>query len=121
MGGAKRDEAPVSHAATSPRCHKENASTKHHRRVRLAVVVKATARQLDEPCDSLAIPQKNEKMRTKIYGCQHFEIAKSNASYLFWETPCHYLTFTWHFKMLMKCNANISIPGAMQNVNEMQL
>ena len=61
MGGAKRDEAPVSHAATSPRCHKENASMKHHRRVHLAVVVKATARQLDEPCDSLAIPQKNEK------------------------------------------------------------
>ena len=27
----------------------------------------------------------------------------------------------WHFEMLMKCNANISIPGAMQNVNEMQM
>ena len=39
----------------------------------------------------------------------------------FWESPCHYLTFIWHFEMLMKCNANISIPGAMRNVNEMQM
>ena len=39
-----------------------------------AVVVKATARQLDEPCDSLAIPPKNEKMRAKMYGCQHFKM-----------------------------------------------
>ena len=31
------------------------------------------------------------------------------------------LHYIWHFKMLMKCNANISIPGAMQNVNEMQM
>ena len=68
MGGAKQDEAPVSHAATSPRCHKENTWRKHHCRVHLAVVVKATSRQLDEPCDSLAIPPKNEKNE-----CQHFE------------------------------------------------
>ena len=39
-----------------------------------AVAVTATARQLNKPCDSLAIPPKNEKMRTKIYGCQHFEM-----------------------------------------------
>ena len=50
-----------------------------------------------------------------------FRNAKCNASYLFWESPCCYLTFIWHFEMLMKCNANISIPGAMQNVNEMQI
>ena len=74
MGGAKQDEAPVSHTTTSPHCHKENASRKHHRHVHLAVVVKATARQLNEPCDSLAIPSKMKKMRTKIYGCQHFEM-----------------------------------------------
>ena len=74
MGGTKQDEAPVSHAATSPCCHKENALRKHHRQVHLAVVVKATARQLDEPCDSLAVPQKMKKMRTKIYGCQHFKM-----------------------------------------------
>ena len=74
MGGAKQDEAPVGHAATSPHCHTENAWRKHHRRVHLAVVVKATARQLNNPCDSLAIPPKNEKMRTKIYGHQHYEI-----------------------------------------------
>ena len=74
MGGAKQDEAPVGHAATSPHCHKENAWREHHCRVHLAVAVKATTRQLDEPCDSLAIPPKNEKMRTKIYGCQHFKM-----------------------------------------------
>ena len=36
MGGAKQDEAPISHAAASPR-------------------------QLDEPCDCLAIPPKMKK------------------------------------------------------------
>ena len=56
MGGAKQDEAPVSHTTASPHCHKENAWRNHHHQVHLAVVVKATARQLDEPCDSLAIP-----------------------------------------------------------------
>ena len=60
MGGAKQDESPVGHTATSPRCHKENTWRKHHHRVHLAVVVKATARQLNEPCDSLEI-QKNKK------------------------------------------------------------
>ena len=66
----------VGHAAASPHHHKENAWRKHHRRVHLAVAVKVTARQLDKPCDSLAIPPppQNEKMRTKIYGCQHFEM-----------------------------------------------
>ena len=40
----------------------------HHRRT-------ATARQLDRPCECLAIPEKNEiKMRTEIYQCQHFEM-----------------------------------------------
>ena len=74
MGGAKQDKAPIGHAAASPHCHKENAWRKHHCRVHLAVVVKATARQLDEACDSLAIPPKNEKMRTNIYGCHYFEM-----------------------------------------------
>ena len=74
MGGTKQDKAPVGHAATYPHCHKENTWRKHHCQVHLAVVVKATARQLDKPCDSLAVPPKNEKMRTKIYGCQHFEM-----------------------------------------------
>ena len=58
--------------------HMENAWREHHHRVHLAVAVKATARQPNEPCDSLAIPPKNgekwEKMRTKIYGCQHFKM-----------------------------------------------
>ena len=80
MGGAKQDEAPVSHATASPCCHKENTWRKHHH---LAVVVKATARQLNKPCDSLAIPPpppppppppRMKKMRTKIYGCQHFKM-----------------------------------------------
>ena len=75
MGGTKQDEAPVGHATTSPCCHKENAWRYHHRQVHLAVAVKATARQLDGPCDSLAIPKKMKKMRTKIYGCQHFEMS----------------------------------------------
>ena len=48
--------APNGRTATSPHCHKENAWRKHHHEVHLVVVVKATARQLDEPCDSLAIP-----------------------------------------------------------------
>ena len=58
MGGAKQDEAPISHAATSPHCHEENTWRKHQCQVHLAVVVNATARQLNEPCDSLAIPPK---------------------------------------------------------------
>ena len=74
MGGAKQDEAPIGHAAAYPCCHKENTWRKHHHRVHLAVVVKATARQLNEPCDSLAVPHKNGKMRPKIYGCQHFKM-----------------------------------------------
>ena len=61
MGGTKQDKAPVGHAATYPRCHKENTWRKHHRRVHLAVIVKATARQLDKPCDSLAVPPQNKK------------------------------------------------------------
>ena len=68
VGGAKQDKAPISHAAASPHCRKENAWRYHHCRVHLAVAVKATARQLDRPCDSLAIPPPNgEKMRTKIF------------------------------------------------------
>ena len=92
MGGANQDEAPVSHTAASPCCHKENAWRKHDHRVHLAVVVKATARQLDEPCDSLAIPQKNEKNESQDLWVSAFRNAKCNASYLFWESPCHYLT-----------------------------
>ena len=121
MGGAKQDEAPVGHSAASPCCHKENAWRKHHHRVHLAVVVKATARQLDKPCDSLAIPPKNEKNENQDLWVSAFRNAKCNASYLFWESPCHYLTFIWHFEMLMKCDANRSILGAMRNVNEMQM
>ena len=68
MGGTKQDKAPIGHATACPRCHKENTWRKHHHRVHLAVVVKATARQLNEPCDSLAVPQKNEKMRTRLMG-----------------------------------------------------
>ena len=74
MGGAKQDEVPVGHAAASPHCHKEIAWRDHYHRVHLVVAVKATARQLEGPCDCLAIPQKMKKMRTKIYGCQHFEM-----------------------------------------------
>ena len=58
VGGRKQDEVPVSHAAASPHCHKEIAWRDHHCQVHLAVAVKATARQLDGPCDCLAIPQK---------------------------------------------------------------
>ena len=76
MGGAKQDKEPVGHTAASPHCHKEIAWRDHHHRVHLAVAVTATARQLDGPCDCLAIPPKNEvKMRSKIYGCQHFEMS----------------------------------------------
>ena len=53
MGGAKQDEAPIGHTAASPHCCKENAWRDHHRRVHLVVAVKATARQLDGPCDSV--------------------------------------------------------------------
>ena len=75
MGDAKQDKVPVGHATASPHCPKEIAWRDHHRQVHLAVAVKATARQFDGPCDCLAIPPKNEiKMRTKIYGCQHFEM-----------------------------------------------
>ena len=44
--------------------------------------------------------------------------------YLFWESPCQYLTIIWHFEMLIQqCNANtpISILGAMRNANVMQM
>ena len=61
MGGAKQDKAPVGHAAAYLHCHMENTWRKHHRQVHLAVVVKATARQLDEPCGSLAVPKKKKK------------------------------------------------------------
>ena len=44
VGGAKQDEAPVSHATASPRCRKENEWRDHHHQVHLAVAVKATAR-----------------------------------------------------------------------------
>ena len=74
MGGAKQEEAPTGHVVASPCCHKDNTWMEHHCRVHLAVAVKATARQLDRPCDSLAIPPQNEKNETKIYGCQHFEM-----------------------------------------------
>ena len=49
MGGAKRDEEPVGHAAASPHRRKEIAWKDHHRQVHLAVAVTATARQLDGP------------------------------------------------------------------------
>ena len=58
VGGTKQDKAPIGHAAASPHCHKENTRRECHCQVRLAVAVKATARQLDEPCDSLAIAKK---------------------------------------------------------------
>ena len=61
VGGAKQDEAPIGHAATTTCCHKVNALRGHGCRVHLAVAVTATTRQLDEPCDSLAIPPKNEE------------------------------------------------------------
>ena len=55
---AKQDAVPVGHAAASPHLCKEIVWRDHHRRVHLAVAVKATARQLDGPCECLAIPQK---------------------------------------------------------------
>ena len=61
VGGAKRDEEPIGHAAASPHRCKEIAWRDHHHRVHLAVAVTATARQLDGPCELLAIPQKNEE------------------------------------------------------------
>ena len=83
MGGTKQDEAPVGHTTASPCCHKENAWRKHHCRVHLAVAVKATARQLDKPCDSLAIPpppppppQKNEKNENQDLWVSAFRNAK---------------------------------------------
>ena len=74
MGGAKQDEAPIGHAAASPCCHKENAWREHHHRVHLAVAVKATARQLNEPCDSLAIPPKDEKNEKQDLWVSAFEM-----------------------------------------------
>ena len=56
VGGAKQDKAPVGHIAASPCCHKKNAWMEHHCRNHLVVALKATARQLNGPCDSLAIP-----------------------------------------------------------------
>ena len=93
MGGAKQDEAPVGHAAASPHCRKENAWRDHHRQVHLAVAVTATARQLDRPCDSLAIPPKNEKNENQDLWVSAFRNANCNATYLFWASPCHYLAF----------------------------
>ena len=60
-GGAKQDEAPVGHTAAAPRRYKVNVWRDHGRRVHLALAVTATARQLDEPFESLAVPQKNEE------------------------------------------------------------
>ena len=55
VGGTKQDEAPIGHTPASPHCHKENAWREHH------VILWQS-------------PPQNEKMRTKIYGCQHFEM-----------------------------------------------
>ena len=60
-------------------------------------------------------------MRSKILWVSAFRNAICNTTYLFWESPCQYLTFIWHFEMLIICNANISIPGAMRNANVMQM
>ena len=60
-------------------------------------------------------------MRSKILWVSAFQNAICNTTYLFWESPCQYLTFIWHFEMLIICNANISIPGAMRNANVMQM
>ena len=51
MGGTKQDKEPVGHAAASPHQCKEIAWRDHHRRVHLAVAVRATARQLDGECE----------------------------------------------------------------------
>ena len=61
-GGAKQDVVHVGHAAAAaPRHYKVNVWRDHGRRVHLAVAVTATARQLDEPCESSAVPPKNEE------------------------------------------------------------
>ena len=60
-GGTKQDEAPVSHTAAAPCHYKVNVLRDHGHQVHLAVAVTATARQLDEPCESLAVPPKNEE------------------------------------------------------------
>ena len=51
MGGAKQDEAPIGHVATSPHCCKEILWRDHHRQVVLLLLY-------DGPCDCLAIPPK---------------------------------------------------------------
>ena len=60
-GGAKQDKAPFGHAAAAPRRYKVNVWRDHGCQVHLAVAVTATARQLNEPCESLAVPPKNEE------------------------------------------------------------
>ena len=60
-GGAKQDKAPVGHATAAPRRYKVNVWRDHGCRVHLAVAVTATARQLDKPCESLSVLQKNEE------------------------------------------------------------
>ena len=74
MGAAKQDKAPGGHAAASPRCHKENTWRYHHRQVLLAVA---------GSMDHVILWQSPKNggggggggMRTKIYGCQHFEMS----------------------------------------------
>ena len=76
MGGVRQDEEPLCHAAASPHCREEIVWRDHHHRVHLAVAVAATARQLDRPCECLAIPQKMKKNEKQdFYGCQHFEMS----------------------------------------------
>ena len=115
MGGTKQDKAPVGHAAASPHCHKENAWRDHHHRVHLAVAVDNSTNHVWQS------PPKMGKNENQDLWVSAFRNAKCNASDLFWESPCRYLTFIWHFEMLIKCNANISIPGAMRNANVMQM
>ena len=51
----------------------------------------------------------NNHNETTNLGCQHFEMPNvMQATY-----SGSLFDFIWHFEMLMKCNANISIPGAM--------
>ena len=58
VGGAKRDEEPVGHAAASPHRRKEIAWRDHHHRVHLES------------------PQKMKKNENQdFYGCQHFEMS----------------------------------------------
>ena len=66
-------------------------------------------------------PPPNEKNENQDLWVSAFRNDNCNATYLFWESPCRYLTCIWHFEMLMKCHANISILGAMQNENVMQI